>query len=165
LAWFDGCDFNLDGLENDRPNAPSGIRMGGFSNSELASGIFGPSQLDGARVFCPEAALFVGGTPPDEFLIGYSPFFLGTACVPAGQNGSLGRNTFRGPAFHSVDVAVFKNTDITEQVKVQFRAEFFNLFNRANLFNPVGNMGSPNFGRSLSAFAPRQIQFGLKFIF
>jgi hypothetical protein len=165
LAWFDGCDFNLDGLENDRPNAPSGIRTGGFSNSELASGIFGPTQLDGARAFCPEAALFVGGTPPDEFLIGYSPFFFGTACVPAGPNGSLGRNTFRGPDFSSVDVGVFKNTDITEQVKVQFRAEFFNLFNRANLFNPVGNMGSPNFGRSLSAFAPRQIQFGLKFIF
>jgi len=150
LAWFNGCDFNMDGLENDRPNAASGVPSGGFSNSQLATGIFGSTYGAAVQTFCPN---------------GLVPFFLGTPCVPVGENGTLGRNTFRGPGFYSVDLGILKNTDINERLKVQFRTEVFNLFNRANLFNPVGNMGNPNFGRSLAAFAPRQIQFGLKLLF
>lgn len=144
LAWFDGCDFNMDGLENDRPNRPAGIQTSGFTNQEFASGIFNVTD------FCPN---------------GLVPFFLGTPCVPVGSNGTLGRNVFRGPASYAVDLGIFKNTDITEELRVQFRTEIFNLFNRVNLFLPVGNLASPNFGRSLSAFPARQIQFGLKFIF
>lgn len=65
----------------------------------------------------------------------------------------------------SVDMAFFKNTQITEKLKVQFRTEIFNTFNHTNLYQPIGNMGSPNFGQSTAAFAARQIQFGLKFLF
>lgn len=150
LAWFDGCDFNMDGLENDRPNDPGNIPRGGFSNAQLAGGVFGSDYATAVSTFCPN---------------GLVPFFAGTPCVPVGENGTLGKNSFRGPGFYSVDFAIFKNTDITERVKLQFRAEMFNLFNHANLFNPDGNLGDPNFGRSLAAFAPRQIQFGLKFLF
>jgi len=142
--WFNGCDFNMDGLRKDRPNRPAGIQTSGFTNQEFASGIFNVTD------FCPN---------------GLVPFFLGTPCVPVAQNGTLGRNVFRGPAFSSVDLAIFKNTDITEELRVQFRTEIFNLFNRVNLFLPVGSLSDPNFGRSLSAFPGRQIQFGLKFIF
>lgn len=44
-------------------------------------------------------------------------------------------------------------------------SEMFNIFNHTNLYQPTGNMGSPNFGKSTAAFAARQIQFGLKFLF
>jgi hypothetical protein len=48
---------------------------------------------------------------------------------------------------------------------VQFEADAFNLFNRVNLYNPIGDMGSPQFGRSTTAFPARQIQLGLKVLF
>ena len=144
LAWFAGCDFNMDGDQNDRPNRPANLKTSGWSTSQFASGIFPASD------FCPD---------------GLVPFYLGTPCVPAGTNGNLGRNVFRGPMFASVDMAFFKNTQITERLKVQFRAEMFNVFNHTNLYQPVGDLGSPSFGQSLAAFSARQIQFGLKFLF
>jgi len=144
LAWFAGCDFNMDAEQNDRPNRPANLKTNGWSTSQFANGIFQVTD------FCPN---------------GLVPFFLGTPCVPVGTNGDLGRNVFRGPMFASVDMAFFKNTQITERVKLQFRTEVFNTFNRANLYQPIGDMASPNFGKSTAAFAPRQIQFGLKFLF
>lgn len=145
LFWFAGCDFNMDGLRKDRPNAPAaGVTQSGWSNQQFLQGVFQVTD------FCPN---------------GLVPFFVDTPCVPVGTNGTLGRNSFRGPGFASVDLAIFKNTQITEKVKVQFRAEMFNAFNRVNLYIPIGSLSSPNFGRSTSAFAGRQIQFGLKFLF
>ncbi len=143
-AWFAGCDFNMDGDQNDRPNRPANIKTNGWSTSQFASGIFQVTD------FCPN---------------GLVAFYLGTPCVPVGTNGNLPRNIFRGPKFASVDMAFFKNTQVTERLKVQFRTEIFNTLNRTNLYQPVGDLGSPNFGKSLAAFAARQIQFGLKFLF
>lgn len=145
LFWFEGCDFNMDGLRKDRPNAPQpGVRTSGWSTHDYANGVFQVTD------FCPG---------------GLVPFFVGTPCVPVGTNGNLGRNAFRGPRFASVDLAIFKNTQITEKIKMQFRTEMFNVLNRANLYNPVGSLSSPNFGKSTAAFPARQIQFGIKFLF
>jgi carboxypeptidase family protein/TonB-dependent receptor-like protein len=65
-------------------------------------------------------------------------------CIPApGQNGG-GRNTVNGPAFWNLDVGILKNFTITERVKLQFRSEFFNIFNHANFENPRNaSVGSP----------------------
>jgi hypothetical protein len=109
------------------------------------------------------------------------PIILGTqtqwfnpnafAIPTAGTYGNLGRGTFRGPGLADVDMSVFKNTSLSERVKLQFRAEFFNLLNRANLGTPNATVFS---GTSVSASAglitslattPRQIQFGLKLMF
>jgi outer membrane receptor protein involved in Fe transport len=144
LAWFQGCDFNMDGVQVDRPDRPAGIRTSGFSNQALVNGALA------LETFCPN---------------GLVPFYVGTPCVPVGTDGNLGRNAFRGPAFKSVDLGLFKNTKIRENLNIQFRTEAFNLFNRVNLFNPVGDLGSPLFGKSAAAFAPRQIQLGLKVVF
>ena len=54
----------------------------------------------------------------------------------------LARNTVRGPGYGSVDLSVFKNVPITERLKVQLRAEMFNLFNRINLASGPGSVGS-----------------------
>lgn len=55
-----------------------------------------------------------------------------------GTFGNLGRNKFYGPSYASVDLSVLKNIPITERVKVQLRAEMFNLFNRINLVSGPG---------------------------
>ncbi|MCI0356725.1 MAG: TonB-dependent receptor [Acidobacteria bacterium] len=55
--------------------------------------------------------------------------------------GNLGRNSLRGPSFKEFNFAVFKNTALTERVKLQLRFEFFNLFNHPNFSNPF----LPNF--------------------
>ena len=64
-----------------------------------------------------------------------------TSC-PAGvgtdPNGNIPRNKFHGPGLADVDLSVFKNIPITERIKIQLRAEMFNIFNRINLANSVG---------------------------
>jgi hypothetical protein len=92
-------------------------------------------------------------------------FYNATPCVPIATDGNLSRNAFRGPGFEDVDLSLFKNTKVNERLNVQFRAEAYNLFNRTNLFNPNDDMGGQLFGQSTAAFASRQIQFGLKFLF
>jgi len=93
-------------------------------------------------------------------------FNTGAFALPAlGSTGTVGRNTIAGPKLVSVDFSVFKDIPITERVNYQFRFEAFNLFNRANLQNPVSNFSSPNFGRILDARDPRVIQFAMKLTF
>ncbi len=89
-----------------------------------------------------------------------------------GTYGDVARNTVRAPGFSSVDSSVVKLFPIREEMSFQFRAEFFNLFNRANwgrpnalLFNTSGGrLGSA--GRIVNTVnTSRQIQLALKFIF
>ncbi len=100
-------------------------------------------------------------TPPAATAIGqtdYSP--LGS---PPGQ--------YFGPGFHRLDFSVFKNFTVTERVRVQFRAEFFNLTNTPNFSLPsITNYLNPTtFGRITSTVDgnndQREIQFGLKVYF
>jgi hypothetical protein len=62
--------------------------------------------------------------------------------MPASGIGNVARNRFTGPGYADVDFSVFKNIPITERVKVQLRAEMYNLFNRINLSQNVGAVGS-----------------------
>jgi hypothetical protein len=55
---------------------------------------------------------------------------------PAGTYGNLGRNTLRGPGLAELDVSIAKETAISERVKLQFRAESFNVLNHANFATP-----------------------------
>jgi hypothetical protein len=166
LGWYDGCDFNMDGDFYARPNLPAGQKLSGFSNQQFVNGLFGNPALtvygptfesrtsQAIEVFCPN-----GLNSIEDY--GQSA----DTCVPLGSNGNMGRNIFRGPAFYDVDLGLFKNTKVGERLNIQFRAEAFNLFNRVNLYNPIGNMGSPQFGQSTAAFPSRQIQLGLKLLF
>ena len=58
---------------------------------------------------------------------------------PVGTFGNTGRNTLRGPGFFDTDLSLSKDTVIREQIKLQFRAEFFNIFNHTNFANPSNN--------------------------
>ena len=91
--------------------------------------------------------------------------------IPQGRFGTLGRNTFRGPALHNFDLALIKDTPLVERsgataASLQFRAEFFNVFNIVNLGLPSNIVLGPGFGEiSRTANNSRQIQFSLKVIY
>jgi hypothetical protein len=130
-----GCDFNADGFNNDFMNVAS----------------FG-SEFDHSR-----QSFLTRVFSPGDFA---KPGF--------GQNGSLARNAFIGPGFNSTDMNItrkFPAPFLGEAGRIDFRAEFFNLFNRVNLQNPQGEIRNSNFGRSTSSFGARNIQFGLKLVF
>jgi hypothetical protein len=82
-----------------------------------------------------------------------------------GRFGNAGRNIVDGPGYQNVNASLVKNTRITERVNLQFRTEFFNLFNHPNFNLPDSFLGSPTFGVISSARDPRHIQFGLKLLF
>jgi hypothetical protein len=82
-----------------------------------------------------------------------------------GTFGNSGRNIVFGPGLANVDVAVAKHFPITEQVRLQFRGEFFNLFNHANFNEPNSTITAGTYGRITSALDPRILQFGLKLLF
>ncbi len=60
------------------------------------------------------------------------------SCLPGTQHfGSLGRNSLIGPNYRNFDFSIFKTTPVTEQVKVELRAEIFNIFNHPNFSSPL----------------------------
>lgn len=83
---------------------------------------------------------------------------------PFGSFGNAGRNILEGPGFATFNTSLVKNISATERLNVQFRTEFFNLFNRTNYNLPDNFVGSPTFGRITSSGAPRHIQFVLKLL-
>jgi hypothetical protein len=96
--------------------------------------------------------------------------------APNGTFDTSGRNQVRGPGFSDVDLGVFKTGHITEKVRLQFRAEMFNLFNHNN-YAPFNNTVGSNLGRVTSTIGnyegqpgigpgePFNTQFSAKFLF
>ncbi|HEX6895852.1 MAG TPA: hypothetical protein VF146_11300, partial [Bryobacteraceae bacterium] len=90
-----------------------------------------------------------------------------------GTFGDLGRNVYRGPAIFNWDFSLFRNFQIREQSRVEFRAEMFNIFNTPEFANPAANFNAPaTFGQSLATITSaggfgsnRQVQFALKYLF
>lgn len=90
----------------------------------------------------------------------------------SGRFGTLGRNTFFGPAYYDFDYAVIKSTPFGHRASgletgdIQFRAEFFNLYNVVNMGLPDNTIKGSGFGIiSKTAGTSRQIQFSLKLIY
>jgi hypothetical protein len=85
------------------------------------------------------------------------------AAAPRTRFGTLGRNTVRGPGQANLDFSLQKRFALRERVGLNFRTEFFNIFNQVNFSNPSGSFDSSTFGVISSTNAnARIIQFGLK---
>lgn len=82
-----------------------------------------------------------------------------------GTFGNAGKNSLIGPDLTTWDMGFFKNFPIHERYRIQFRAEFFNIFNRVNFNNPSSNKSSGAFGTITSAGDPRIGQLALKVFF
>jgi hypothetical protein len=99
------------------------------------------------------------------------------AAPAPGTYGNEGRNEFYGPPTHQIDFSMFKNIQIRENIKLQLRAEIFNLFNFRNLSGPANNVSGSNLGEVGSTYdvsfgapgigpgAPRNVQLAAKIIF
>lgn len=92
--------------------------------------------------------------------------------IPSQRFGTLGRNTFRGPAYYDFDFALIKDTPFgrrpsgAERMDLQFRGEFFNLLNIVNMGLPANILTGSGFGEiSKTAGTSRQIQLSLKLIY
>ncbi|MCH8267848.1 MAG: hypothetical protein IH846_10050, partial [Acidobacteria bacterium] len=138
---------------SDRPNLRAG-----FSNN----------PIEGVTAGCEGVAAGQKLGTPNLY---YDPCAF--ELPPAGFYGNVGRSTIIGPGFANVDFSVTKIFSITENTRIDFRAEFFNLFNRANFDLPDAAMFDEDTETPLStagqirstATTSRQIQFGLKFTF
>jgi len=104
---------------------------------------------------------------------------------PLGQFGNMGRNMFQDTGFKNFDFSIGKNFHFGEAMRLQFRAEFFNIFNHPNFANPYG--GQNGFGLNdpsvrpfgcgcatpdiaaanpaIGSGGPRSVQLAAKFIF
>jgi len=146
-------DFNLDGQNYDLPNVPSfGATIKGLSRSKFLSGTFKTTDF---------------------------PLPVDANGVPTGQEGSLGRNTFRGPGFAQTDAAVAKDTHLPfffhEGGDLQFRIDAYNLFNRVNMQGWDTNLADGgvnssgqsfgNFGKATGVAQARTLQLSAKFTF
>jgi hypothetical protein len=113
----------------------------------------------------------VGDPFPSGFKSTYGPggTFFNTAVflvAPQYHFGNLGRNALHGPAFHNTDLGAFKNFNLTERFRLQFRAEFFNIFNNVNFSTPDSTLGDTDFGSITDTdTSQRQIQFALRLSF
>jgi len=146
-----------------------------FTGQSVKTGVHTDSQgklswLGNPAAFTQPCVLGIGGAP-----IANDP----ANCVPLTGFGALGGITqVAGPGFHRLDFSIFKNIELTERFKLQFRTEIFNVFNHPN-FNAPGfggngvvaisnslNFTNSNFGEIGSTrdapYDPRQIQFALK---
>jgi hypothetical protein len=144
VTWQSGFPFSIgSGRENSFTGA----------GGELADFLGGDSRLSDDR-------------PHGEQILEWFDTSKFTANA-VGTFGNSGRNILRGPKFFNMDFGFLKSTAITERVRIQFRAEFFNLFNNVNFRFPNSNASSSQFGRvtSVTDDSQRIIQFGLKLLF
>jgi len=149
---FSGVQQTGAGLGGgDRPDLVSMPHLSTRRN--IRADYFGLGAL-GNRSFFSIPINIPGGTGPNQ-----------------GRFGTLGRNSFRGPAYHDFDFALIKDTPFGhrgngELATLEFRAEFFNIFNIVNFGLPSNIVNGSGFGIiSKTAGTSRQIQFSLKLIY
>ncbi|MGH9847217.1 MAG: TonB-dependent receptor domain-containing protein, partial [Blastocatellia bacterium] len=148
---------NFTGVGTIRPDLIGKVEKVGKVEQWFTNSVCDPRHPS----VCPAGAAFA---LPVAFVNGQSVFHFG----------GLGRNTIIGPGFSNTDFSLLKNTKINEQLRVQFRAELFDIFNHANFGQPnrVAQVGNSTFGTITNTRFPtgdsgssRQVQFALKLIF
>jgi hypothetical protein len=113
------------------------------------------------KILNPREAYSVGGISAKGLYFDTSVF----SPEAVGQLGNARRFFFSGPGLNNTDIALEKNTKLTERTTLQFRAEFFNVANHAQFMNPGGDIAGSNFGVITAARDPRIGQVALKLSF
>ncbi len=148
--------WNIVGISRFSTGFPVGLSQGqdlslvGSGSTDVPN-VVGQVQIQNPRNAGPNG-------PNTYFLPG------AFASGPLGGFGNANRQFFHGPGILNTDFALSKDTPITETTHIEFRAEFFNLFNHAQFNNPNGNFTSSLFGVVTSARDPRIGQFSMKFL-
>ena len=144
VVWQSGFPFSV---ASGRDNSFSGV------NGDLADFLGGSPTLDSSR------------SRNDQLFQWFNTTSFAANAV--GTFGNSGRNIIRGPKFFNADMGLLKDTAITERFQLQFRAEFFNVFNNPNFRLPNNNAASAQFGRVTAVVDDNQriVQLGMKLSF
>jgi len=157
IRLLNAGNLQLEGSNNPNPdpNVPNQFNLIDLSNQAAqVGGFYGPGG--------PHSAI----NAPYQNAHGYSGGFYPGADYGPFPDNMTGRNQFRGPGFWNLDGGIYKTVDLTEGTSVQFRFEFFNLFNHANLFVNYGTAdAASNTFVTASRAGRRDIQLAVKFIF
>lgn len=184
--------WNFTGNPSDfKPTISEGVPW--ISNTSFVTDSSG--NVTGVAPGAPAAAAkcfsSAGSQAAANSLAAWGCYAMGNAVMTppaAGTFGTMGRNLFRDFGFKNVDFSAMKNFSFGERVKMQFRAEFFNIFNHPNFANPFGGQngwgrndpsvpGPGGFGCScatpdvaaanpvIGSGGSRAVQLGLKFTF
>ena len=107
------------------------------------------------------------GSPYSGFTQGVYQWFNTAkfAAQPLYTYGNLGRNVVHTPGRRSLDLAIHREFTLRERMRLQFRAEGFNITNTAPFAFPAASFGVSNFGVISSADLPRNIQLAMKLLF
>ncbi|MGH9828960.1 MAG: hypothetical protein ACREDR_37560, partial [Blastocatellia bacterium] len=154
---YDGFDVNGDGRANDRPNI--GSQSVSINNNGIDGVQLGLTPTPGTYFALTQTCLNTGVCMPGP---ASSFHFL----IPAGGNGTVGRNSQFGPGQVFWDTSFERRFPITERQSFMFRAEFFNILNHPNLYTPTYNLLSPNFNDPGAYInGGRTIKFWLRYDF
>lgn len=127
-----------------RANDQSGTNSRGARADRIGDGNDGPKTVGpGSQWFNPSA---------------YAGPRVGTL-------GNAGNGTVRGPGLKNLDLSVQKLFPVTEQVRIEFRGEMFNVTNTPSFQGVNANQSSVTFGEVTAAQDARRVQFGLKLVF
>lgn len=161
-------------------NLPVGKGKRFAINSTILDHVIGGWQLSGVGAFQPGAPI---KTNSNTVATGQSIFTSdrnvdkwfnpGAFAVQQGIAQPFGQRTltqylsqFRNQGIANYDISVNKSFQLAERFRLQFRSEFFNVFNRTQFASPNVNVTSATYGKVTSqANIPRQIQFGLKLVY
>ena len=149
-----GGDYNLDGVQNDRPNFIGGSKKSVYSGATPAKGIFKDNSKMPLGSCASWVPLNVANCSPGNSLFETPPYPSGAATYE--RFGSLGRDVFIGPSFGQLDLSLNKTFKLTERSQLDIRGQAQNLANHPNFDNVTANLGSSTFGQAQSL-----VPFGL----
>ena len=132
---------------------------GGDYNADGGGGAVGGGFYD--RPNAPDAGAIAGSFSQSDYLNGLFPASAFPKPAP-GTNGTLGRNTFRGPRYATLDLSLVRTIGIGGPRQAQLRLDIYNALNTLNLFLPNADLSVSNFGKSTQAFDARVVQVGVK---
>jgi hypothetical protein len=131
-------DWSVDAIFRARSAPPINVTIGLNLPDLDLPGILRPDLVPNTPLYLKDA------TAPGGWRINRAAFQ-----IPAGRQGTLGRNALRGFGFAQADVALQRQFVLTERLRLRLRVECFNLFNRSNFGEPVNDLNSRFFGQAV----------------
>jgi len=145
-------DWQFSGIENCYTGAPMYIYA---SDASLNDGGTNTQTADQVMTTVP----FIGGVGPGAYY--YNPAAF--APVTAQRFGTSGRNTLAGPGVWNTDMSISRIFPIRENLKFEFRTEFYNLPNTSHFNGPDNSVNDSTFMQITSSYGERNIRFAGRF--
>jgi len=158
VKFRDGEQFKNSGTSIYQSEYPFTV----FTGPSFAGG--GDYNADGDNYDFANVSSYHQATSRSAYVTGIFTAGQFTAPTP-GTNGNEKSNQFRNAPFVQSNVTLYKDTRLTERRNLQFRFEFYNLFNHPNFQNIQGDLSAGNFGVATAETLPRFWQIGAKITF